>query len=127
MADIKRFTVEHGAHVEIQWEGGLKMDVMPYRGDGIEGLLGELTNGGTFTSPGGAETITWAGDLVVRAYDPARSVAHQRDIEGDKAALTRWLAEEERLNEERPARLAWWREELGRMGDAGEPQDLAAD
>lgn len=41
-----------------------------------------------------------------------RSVASQRDIEDDPEALTRWLDEEERLNDERRARLERWREDL---------------
>lgn len=124
MSEVKRFAVEHGAHVEIEWADGRKLDVLPYH-DGIEGLASELTNGGTFTCPGGAGTITRLDDLVVHLYAPGRAVASQRDIEADPAARARWLDEEERLNDERRVRLQRWREELAREGEG--LQEMAAD
>lgn len=110
MADIKRFVVEDWAHIEIEGKDGRKLLVLPYRAESIDGLAGDLTEGGTFTFPGGAETVTRLGDLAVYAFASGRSIPPQRDIEADPAALTRWLDEEERLNDERRARLARWRE-----------------
>lgn len=114
-----------GPPCEAERPTGPKLVMMPYRADSIDGLADELTDGGTFTFPGGAETVTRAGDMAVYLYAPGRSVAPQRDIEADPAALTRWLDEEERLNDERRGRLARWREQLGRKGDGEEPEDLA--
>lgn len=101
-----------GPSCEAERPDSLKLVLMPYRADSIDGLADELTHGGTFTFPGGAETVTRAGDMAVYLYAPGRSVAHQRDIEADPELLKRWLDEEERLNEERRARRALWREEL---------------
>ena len=101
-----------GSPFQVERPTGLKLVMMPYRADSIDGLADELTDGGTFTFPGGAETVTRAGDMAVYLYAPGRAVAHQRDIEADPAARTRWLDEEERLNDERRERLARWQEDL---------------
>ena len=122
---IKRFIVEDWANIEFEGTDGRKLVVLPYRAESIDGLAGDLTEGGTFTFPGGAETVTRLGDLAVYLYAPERSVAHQRDIEDDPELLKRWLDEEERMNDERRVRLARWSEELGRKGDGEEPEDLA--
>ena len=74
-----------GSRFEAERPDDLKLVMMPYRADSVDGLV----DGGTFTFPGGAETVTRAGDMAVYLYAPGRSVAHQRDIEDDPAALTR--------------------------------------
>lgn len=119
-----KFRVD-GSHVEIEWPDGCKLVVLPYDGRrGIDGLAEELVDGGTYTVPGGAETITRAGHRAIHAFVPGRAFAGE-NIKDDRAALGHWLDEEERLNDERRARLAQWRRALRKRG--GEPQDEAAD
>lgn len=115
-----KFRVD-GAHVDIEWPDGRKLAVLPY-GKGIDGLAEELTDGGTFTCPGGAETVTRIGNLVVHLFAPGRAFARE-NIGNDRTALAHWLDEEERLNEERRARQALWRRALRKGG--GEPQEAA--
>lgn len=112
-----KFRVD-GANVDIEWPDGLKLAVLPY-GRGIDGLAGDLTDGGTYTVPGGGETITRLGHLLVHLYAPGRAFARDH-IGDDRTTLAHWLDEEERLNEERRARLAQWRRALRKR--AGEPQ-----
>lgn len=105
-----------GSPIEVERLIGPKLVMMPYHANSIDGLGDELTDGGTFTFPGGAETVTRAGDMAIYSFAPGRSVAPQRDIEADPEVLARWLDEEERLNDERRARLEQWREDLAARG-----------
>jgi hypothetical protein len=110
MSTIKNFKMEDGRDPEIEWEDRRTLCFMD-TDDVLEMRGMELTDGGTFTFPGGAETITRLGDKYLWLSDPSRSV-----VVGGRATTkdeeARWLDEEEALNEARRVRLARWREEL---------------
>jgi hypothetical protein len=119
MSKDMKFRVNGAQDLEIEWPDGRKLAVLPY-GKGVDGLADELTDGGTFMRPGGSETITRFGHLVVHLYVPGRAFASD-DVGEDRTTLAHWLDEEERLNNERVARLVQWRRALRKK--RGQPQE----